>query len=817
VPDYGRERVTLVEIDQPLCTRLYGDGLGSPTPAAGCTAVLGATELHKCFNGRASCQDTANYAPATLTLRFALPQHELTRHYGYVIPSLVSVSTTPGALNLAAMYGSAGALGQREVMTLVFQDHRHSDLLVDKYRLERRTGAAQFGSPSDTYDPYTRGTFWGKWLARNPYHAGYALRVYEGFLGDALADMRVRHYIVDRIEGPAEGEVRVVAKDTLSKLEAKKAVAPAASRGELGANITAVSSSATLSPSGIGEEDYPHRDGSPSEMYLAIGDELVKASRVSDTLTLTQRGAFGTTAAAHNDEDLVQWVLVYFAQRAHVIVYDLLVNYAGIDAASIDFDDWEAQAAEITELYTGLIAEPTPVQDLVGELCQQAGFTVWHDPATGMINLRALRASSSIATITDDAWIVEGSLRTKRQDDKRVSQVWVYYGQKNPLEDQDDRRNYYSRVVVIDPDAEGEEQYGTPKVQEIFSRWIPQFGRESAVSTGERILSIFRDPPVEARFSVDAVRDEALALARFVTLETSELQDETGDVEDATQFAVVSLERSEAQVHVVAQEVTFAAVPGGSGSENDPRTIYIENNAYNLNLRTIHDSLYEAPVEGSPSLAVTFVVVSGVIIGSTSYDYAMRTGSWPSTTDLYLTNNGRIAGKGGAGGYGGSPAGAPASAGADGGPALLVERRLVIDNTNGQIWGGGGGGGGGGAAVDFVDIFGGLYFYYGGGGAGGGAGTNAGAGGAAGTGIDGNGIAGSDGTATAGGSGGNGAYPAGAGGAGGGPGLVGVAGTAGAGNYANGPGGAGGAIGAYLVGNSFVTWTAVGDVRGGVA
>lgn len=822
--DYGRERIVLVEIDQPLCTRLYGDGAGSPTPASGCTAVLGVDGEHKCFNTRASCQDAANYDAGTLTLRFARRQHELARYYGHVIPSLLSCDTTPAMLNLAGMYASAAPLGQREVVTLDFEDHRHSDLLVDKYRLERQTGAAVAGSPAETYDPSARGTFWGKWLARNPYYSGYALRVYEGFLGDDVDDMRVRHYIIDRVEGPADGEVRVVAKDTFTKLEAKKAMAPPASRGELGSTISAVASSATLSPSSIGDEDYPHRDGSPSEMYVAIGDELIKCSRSSDTLSLTQRGALGTTADEHEDEDLVQWVLVYFAQRAIDIVYDLLVNYGGIPAESIDFDDWEEQAEDLEQLYTAVIATPTPVAKLVGELCQQAGFTVWHDTATGMVNLRALRAAASTATITDDGWIVDGTLRTKRQDDKRVSQVWVYYGQRNALEKQDDPKNYFSRVVVIDPDAEAEDQYGTPQAEQIFSRWIPQFGRSSAVEAGERILSIFRDPPIEARFSLDASKDEDVALARFVTLETADVQDETGAVETGTQYAVVSLERSESQVHVVAQEVSFASVPG-TGSESDPRTIFIENDADNLNLRTIHDSLYGTPPEGSPGITVTFIVLEGVVVGSSSTsNAAMRTGTWPSSVDLALTNRGRIQGKSGRGGAAGSAFGTSGS-GLAGGLAFLAESLIRVDNTDGEIWGGGGGGGAGGSA--WQNLPGGENASSAGGGGGSGQGDDPEAGGsgvwASGAtypayGSD--GVAGSTDANGGGGSGGDGGagYQGGRGGQGGAAGQDGEAGQAvqGVGWDNAGTPGSGGVAGDAVNGNSFVTWIATGDRRGGV-
>jgi hypothetical protein len=132
--DYGRETMVLFEIDVPQCTLTYG--------TAPCTAVLGTTGTRKCFNTRVSCQDPDQYTPGVLTLRFARDQEDILQH-APCIPSLIDLETTPAAINLAAMNRDVSAMGSREVVTLKFKDHLHSDLLVDKYRLERITGEAQ--------------------------------------------------------------------------------------------------------------------------------------------------------------------------------------------------------------------------------------------------------------------------------------------------------------------------------------------------------------------------------------------------------------------------------------------------------------------------------------------------------------------------------------------------------------------------------------------------------------------------------------------------------------------------------------------------
>lgn len=776
--DYGRERVVFLEVDQPLCSLAYGEGA--------CPAVLGTDSDRKCFNTRATCPVPDSYlpesgsplAPHLLTLRFSLGQLD-TLQYGSLIPSMIDEpEVTPGRINLGGMDRNLSALGSREVVTVKFADHLHSDLLVDPYRLERISGAAMADS-NEAYDPATRGTFWGKWLARNPYHQHYACRVREGYLGDDLDDMRVRHYVIDRIDGPDDdGTVTLVAKDLFSLIEAKKAKAPPASRGELSANLSAVGSSFSVSPSGIGELDYPHYAGSPGELVVAIGDELILCSRSADTFTVLERGYRNTVAADHDEEDLVQWVLEYRAELAHDIVYALLRDYTAVDVdAAIDKPQWDIEAAALTQVYSALITKPTPVVELIGELAEQAGFTVWPDVSTGMINFAPLRAQAPTTVVTDNDWIADGTLSLKRQASRRASQVWVYYGQINPVEDLDERRNYHSRVVV----APAENLYVTESVVEIFSRWIQQFGRQAAEAIGQRRLAMFADAPLEAAFEGHASRAEEVALARYLTLRVAEVQDATGAEADVT-MAATSIESTEGRVMVTAQQVRFYTEPGDTGE----RVIYIENDVLNLNLRTVHDALFAVPVGGSPGEVVRFIVLAGVFVGSSSAATpAMVSGTWPSGVNLYLDNSGRIQGHGGAGGKGTTLL-ETSTVGAPGGDAIETTAALIIDNDSGEIWAGGGGGGG-------TNGIGGS----------GGAGTNPGAGGSgfvlglAGTAeVGGAGVPDPDGSATT-------------GGAGGGPGL---SGGAGVGASAK----AGGSPGDYIVGNALVTWVNNGDRRGGV-
>lgn len=241
-----------------------------------------------------------------------------------------------------------------------------------------------------------------------------------------------------------------------------------------------------------------------------------------------------------------------------------------------------------------------------------------------------------------------------------------------------------------------------------------------------------------------------------------------------------------------------------------PVEVSISANTNNLNL---WDYLVTKGL-ATPNTPGAWIVTiaGGVKIHSTSTAQpALDTGVFPPGSLLKITNNGAILGTGGNGGDGGycpgegwpSASGRPGNAG---GPALRARLALSITN-NGSIWSGGGGGGG--ASARF-----GLGAY--GGGGGGGAGSLIGKGGKGAISWDPSGN-GKDGTYSTAGDGG--AYfdseagygPFGF--KGGAPGLAGAGDPSLPEGFCM-PGGAGGAPGHSIIGNSFVTWTVVGDRRG---
>jgi hypothetical protein len=267
--------LTYVEIDIPYCGLTYG--------VLPCLANL-ATGLQPCYNTVKTCQSRSTFSNVPQTLRFTFDVSYLDPTIP-AIPSLQSVNLSPGTVSLGEN------LGVRSSLSLTFKDHADSDAAAgfDKY-LARRS-----------YNPFTQGTFWGKFRARQPYVFGINVRLIRGYLGQTLSQMETRNYIGDSFDGPhPDGSYTLTAKDVLRFATGDVSKAPIASQGYLSAAMASGDLTATLLPTGIGDATY-----NTSGYVVISGNEVCQFSRLGDVLTLV-RGQLGTVAAAHNQNDTVQ-------------------------------------------------------------------------------------------------------------------------------------------------------------------------------------------------------------------------------------------------------------------------------------------------------------------------------------------------------------------------------------------------------------------------------------------------------------------------------------------------------------------------------
>lgn len=444
----SREPLQVVEIVEPRCSRTFG--------VAPCLATG-----DSCFNTDATCKFiTALDLTASYTTRFVAPAANRALAAGFqpgtAIPALMTVNTSPTVLNVGAGNEDIQPLGLRAVAEVTIKDFPYNDIGFDPYLSTR------------AYDPMKRGSFWSKWLARNPYHVGYVLRIYDGYFGDDLSAMIKREYSIEKIDA-TRSQVRITAKDILRKVTDTNVTAPALSPGALSLSLTAVAT--TFQVAGAVLADYP------ATGRLRINNEVMSytgraLSGSNVEFTGVTRGQLGTTASTHNQFDRVQRVVSYENAPVADIIYDLLTVWGGVPAAYIDKAAWDAEQAEWRELYkfTAHITDPVQVQKLLGELCQQGLVNIWWDERVQKIIYRAQRPNYAPNTLTQEGHLTSDSVVIEEKPERRASQVYVYYNLRNPTLSLSDKANFANAEAYLDVDKE--RQYGEPAVREIFCRWV---------------------------------------------------------------------------------------------------------------------------------------------------------------------------------------------------------------------------------------------------------------------------------------------------------------------------------------------------------
>jgi hypothetical protein len=509
------EPVTLVEVDLDRCTRTFG--------AAPCTAALSAEVPRKCFNTFGTCSAKAAFLSAPVPMTFAenrpgLPASDLT------FPFLESVSQITATVNIAGSDENMGGLGRRATVAVVLRDHPHNDQGLDLYRAGRVSGSAQWGGAG--YDPAARGTFFGKLKARWPHYSGRAMRIREGYLeAGAFVLEQTRHYILTDWTGPDDdGRVTLTGKDPLSVLDDDQAVIPPASKGALGADITAAAVTLTLLPAGIGA-------GYPSAGRACIGSEIVEYTRAGDVVTMTGRGMAGTAAAAHKAGDTFQEVLWINDQRIDAVAATLIT--ARLPVALVPAAAWAVEAdrwASSVRLSTHICA-PTGIAKLVGELTSLGVSIFWDDVAQAVaFKVNRPVDGDAVYDLSDFGNIMEASLEDRNGD--RLTEVYFFTVQLDPTKSASSADNFARVLASPDLEAMDPRAFGDSRIRKVFCRWVNGGADPVITFIAKRLLNRFRLAPARLKITVDA-KDRTIPLAAVVRVDCDLIQDVTGDAAPA--------------------------------------------------------------------------------------------------------------------------------------------------------------------------------------------------------------------------------------------------------------------------------------------
>ena len=499
--EIGRESLTVVEMDLGFCSLTYG--------VSPCTASGSAGE--ECFNTRFTCQDPDNYADSVKTYRYCQQRSNLPVGVA-MVPSIIGdVARAPTTTT-----GGKG-LGKRAVVKVQFKDHAWHDRDLDPYHATR------------SYTPEQTGTYWGKWIARNPYFEGRELRVLTGFISSPFSwdDFQTEYYDITEAKGPSAGGFEVTAKDALTRTYKDKVTYPVSSDGVLDANITAAATSATLSPAGIGNSDYP------ASGYVSMGKEIAGFTRSADVLTLT-RAEWGTTADSHSADDTVQICAAWESEHPLDVLEELLVTGAGIPASFIPNgvgENWttERDIWMTTALLTGILSKPEQIDKVIAEISECFRFDIWWEATAQTINIKSIAPDASgvtPATLNDLGGIVENSVRIKKDSKQRVSEVRVYYN-KLDYSEKSEPKEFRSLFVSTDPNSAGSTRYGSENIREIFCRWFNDAGQ--AITLATRTIERYVETPSVVTFEVDLKDNDSIPMAQRVRLDTRHIQGPTGE------------------------------------------------------------------------------------------------------------------------------------------------------------------------------------------------------------------------------------------------------------------------------------------------
>lgn len=490
----------VIELVVDRCALRFGE-----TTAAGTCPAAGSP---KCYNTWSTCKALDAFTHEPESWFFCTPTSDLPKDQNWLpfLDGRNAVSHTNGSID------PGKSLGVRSSITVRLRDHVHHDRTFDRYASERTAG----------------GTFFGRLRARWPHYYGRRINWYSGFLGQSLAEMDMRTYVIERMTWDGD-RVTITAKDPLKLADNDRAKAPRPSEGVLAADLAIDANPTTLDILTPVPTEY---DG---YRVVAIGSEIIQYSGTMPIeggvrLTGVIRQApppYTTEREDHDEGDSVQVCLFYDRQRPIDVVYDLLSRFAEVPAEFLPLAEWEQEY--LTWLpgltVTRLIHKPEGVRDLLDELIQQSLSTYWWDERAKLVRFRAVRPVEPEVTpplLDDTSNLVAGSVDVADEPDEQYNEVHIWYGQIDPAKDDDDTTNYRHVLVLADLDSQHQHADRRRKILTIYARWHPPENAGRVAQLARRTLAARVQIPRVITVQLDAkdsglwTGDVADVLTRYV-------------------------------------------------------------------------------------------------------------------------------------------------------------------------------------------------------------------------------------------------------------------------------------------------------------
>jgi hypothetical protein len=501
------------------------------TAGSAVTRLFGTASTY-CYQTWATCPTAATRAAMVLTdwfrWRFMADRSgvhipgDFSDDTDIAIPAIpvpgLRVSSSPAGLNVAGIMEGKSPFGIKATATVSMSDFVWSDPWGDNNKALRTTPPTRF--------------FWQTFLARNRFFNGFEMVIYDGYVGDDLDDMRQRLFLVDGIDGPSGGEVTIYGSDPLAKARGKMALFPPAMDMALVLAIGA--DDTTIRVETDTESNLSSIMGITTDRHVRIGDEIISYAAYSEVstgiydLTGCVRAVGGTTAKEASIGTKVTRVGHFHrALLADAALY-LLTDWTQVGASRIDTAGWATETAEMLSTVRttdAWVTEATPVEGLMGELCQQGCFMVWWDEWSSLVRMKAVGpAVGSVQHLTDASGVIADSASLEMLPDDRLSRVFVYC---NPADATKITRAgalaVYARVAA---DYEVPEAGGEDLTLEVVSRWLP-----TRTLAGIMIArTLIRTQDIPRLLTVDvAAKDREIVIGDIIDVTTRQVVDSDGN------------------------------------------------------------------------------------------------------------------------------------------------------------------------------------------------------------------------------------------------------------------------------------------------
>lgn len=516
-----RKPITIVEIEQPRCIHRFGVGA--------CTA----TGTPKCYNTGKTCLDIDNFSPTgSIKWRFTDTSPRILDFSDFSdadnpeanpIPCGVEVSTSETKINAGSRLDGSSPLGTLGTVSITLSDFPWNDRYGDFYLTDR--SGYQSGRP-----PPVRAPFWALWTARNALFDGMFVRIYDGYEGQTLSEMRQRLYALEKVDGPdASGRVKISGYNPLRLADEDKAKYPPASDLRLIGNIDDSTTDIVLFGS---ESDLMSEVGTAGLGYFAaLSDEIISFTGYTDegdgkySLTGVVRGVLGTSATSHSEEVAAQRVGRFEGEYPWVIVDHLLRNHTEMPDTFLPLADWNAEGISYMPTFriNRTSVKPAGVRDLIGEICQQSQFYIWWSEYQREIQMLCVRPPKEDPVKLSDAEnLISGTVLT-RDPNSRTTSVTVRYGELSPFGSKDSL-NFPKAITAIDGD-----NLGDVRQVEIYAPWLSK--RSQAFTLARRLLLRYKEIPEFLSIQVDA-KDRETAVGAVADIETRTIPDTEGNANE---------------------------------------------------------------------------------------------------------------------------------------------------------------------------------------------------------------------------------------------------------------------------------------------